>query len=67
MGGRMTEYFDYLNCPPADLAERKQLYCSLKITDEMKKLRREHLAAQRKEGCNDSSEEGKGEQPWMKF
>lgn len=47
--GRATEYFDYLNVPPDDLSERKFLYCSISITDEMKKLRRENLKLKREE------------------
>lgn len=48
MGGRLTEMFDYLNCPPEELTDRKQLYCSFAITDEAKKVRREKLAEKRK-------------------
>ena len=46
--GRATEFFDYINVDPKDLNERKQLYCSLAITDELKKIRREYLRLKRK-------------------
>ena len=48
MMGRATEYFDYLHVAPADLAERKELYCSITITDELKASRRKYMAEKRK-------------------
>lgn len=44
----MAEWFDFLNVPSADLAERKKMYGSLgRITNEMKKMRRENLRLHR--------------------
>lgn len=51
--GRLSEFFDYLNVDPEDLAERKMLYSRISIDDEMKKIRREFLAEKRKRQNND--------------
>ena len=43
----MAEFFDYLNCDPDILNERKQIYCSFEIDDEQKKIRREYRKSRR--------------------
>lgn len=39
--GRATELFDYLNRDHEPLAAEKQQFCSLTITDEMQRFRKE--------------------------
>jgi hypothetical protein len=47
--GRWSQFNDFLECPPEDMAERKIRWTHLTITPELLKIRRKYRAGQRKD------------------